>query len=98
LAPFLEEMLDPTGSATATENARLAPRSHRLQGMTLGLLNNTKPNSAVLLEQIADLLQERFGVAEVLMFSKPSFAVPADDGLLGQIAERCDYALAGVGD
>ncbi len=98
MTPFLEEMLDPTGTGTATERARLAPRDHRLEGKTLGLLNNTKPNSAVVLEQIADLLQDRFGVAEVVMFSKPSFAVPADDALLGQIAERCDYALAGVGD
>jgi hypothetical protein len=98
MAPFLEEMLDPTGSGTVSGDARLAPRSHRLHGKTVGLLNNTKPNSAVLLEQLAELLQERFGLGEVLMFSKPSFAVPADDALLGQIAERCDYALAGVGD
>jgi hypothetical protein len=96
--PFLEEMLDPTGVGAAGDDARLAPRSHRLRGATLGLLNNTKPNSAVLLEQMAELLQQRFGVAEVLMFAKPSFAVPADDALVGQIAERCDYALAGVGD
>jgi hypothetical protein len=98
MAPFLEEMLDPTGARAASNEARLAPRSHRLQGKTLGLLNNTKPNSAVLLEQLAELLEQRFGVAEVVMFAKPSFAVPADDALLGQIAERCDYALAGVGD
>ncbi len=98
MAPLLEEMLDPTGVGTGSDDARLAPRSHQLRGRTMGLLNNTKPNSAVLLEQLAELLQHRFGVAEVLMFSKASFAVPADDALLGQIAERCDYALAGVGD
>ncbi len=98
MAPLLEEMLDPTGARTGSEDARLAPRDHHLRGKTVGLLNNTKPNSAVLLEQLAELLQQRFGVAEVLMFAKPSFAVPADDALLGQIAERCDYALAGVGD
>ncbi len=98
MAPFLEEMLDPTGTAAVSDDARLAPRSHELHGKTLGLLNNTKPNSAVLLEQIAELLQERFEVGEVLEFAKASFAVPADDALLGRIAERCDYAIVGVGD
>ncbi len=98
MSPLLEEMLDPTGSRSVSGDARLAPRSHQLRGKTVGLLNNTKPNSARLLEQLAELLGERYELAEVLMFSKPSFAVPADDALLGQIAERCDYALAGVGD
>lgn len=98
MAPFLEEMLDPTGAGIANEKSGLAPRRRRLEGATLGLLNNAKPNSAVLLEQFAALLQTQHGVGEILTFSKPSFALPADDALLGQIAERCDYALAGIGD
>jgi hypothetical protein len=98
VTPFLEEMLDPTGTGMQSDGARLAPRSHHLEGTTIGLLNNAKPNSAVLLEQFGALLEAQCGVAHVVSFAKPSFAVPADDALLAQIAERCDYALAGIGD
>lgn len=98
MPPFLEEMLDPTGKGVASDGGRLAPRHHRLDGTTIGLLNNAKPNSAVLLEQFGALLKQRYGVAHIVSFAKPSFAVPADDALLAQIAERCDYALAGIGD
>ena len=94
----LETLLDPTGRTGGEENERLAPRPRSLQGLRLGLLNSTKPNSAVLLEQLAQILQDDYDVAGVTLFTKPSFAVPADDVLLAQIAEQCDVALAGVGD
>lgn len=64
----------------------------------MGLLNSSKPNSAVVLEQIAELLQGEHGVGSVVMLTKPTFAVPAGDDLLGQLAEQCDVAIAGVGD
>jgi hypothetical protein len=93
-----EALLDPTGQTTGARNVQLAARTGTLRGTRLALLNNTKPNSAVVLEQIASLLQEGYGVSDVMMFSKSSFAVPADDKLLTEISERCDVALAGVGD
>lgn len=93
-----EALLDPTGRAHGGEDARRAPRLVPLEGSRLGLLNNTKPNSAVVLEQVAALLRAEHGVASVTMFSKASFAVPAEERVLTEIAESCDYAIAGVGD
>lgn len=93
-----EALLDPTGRAGGGEDARRAPRTAPLRGARLGLLNNTKPNSAVVLEQVAALLEAEHGVASVRMFSKRSFAVPAEEKVLAEIAESCDYAIAGVGD
>ncbi|HTW98745.1 MAG TPA: hypothetical protein VMD59_08215, partial [Acidimicrobiales bacterium] len=98
MAAELEAMLDPTGGPAAAEQARLAPRSATLRGRRLGLLSNSKPNSAVLLEQLAGLLEERCGVAAVTSFAKPSFAVPAGDELLEEIAAGVDLVIAGVGD
>ena len=94
----LEALLDPTGRAGGEENARLAARTGTLRGVRLGLLNSSKPNSAVLLEQLAEILKAEYEVATVTAFNKPSFAVPADDAMLAEMAEQCDVALAGVGD
>lgn len=94
----LEALLDPTGSAEGAENAQLATRTGTLRGVRLGLLNSSKPNSAVLLEQLAEILKNEYHVAVVTEFNKPSFAVPADDAMLAQMAEQCDVAIAGVGD
>ncbi len=98
MAPELEAMLDPTGRMVGEERTELAARPNDLRGSALGLLNNTKPNSGVLLEQVGALLQERYGVASLTVFSKSSFAIPADEVLLARIAEQCDFAIAGVGD
>lgn len=94
----LEAMLDPTGSVGGGAQARLAPRSGVLRHARIGLVNSTKPNSAVFLEQVGALLQERYELASVSLFDKATFALPLDDALATQVAERCDYAIAGIGD
>lgn len=98
MAPELEAILDPRGAAPDHSAARLAPRKDSLEGRRVGLLNNAKPNAAVILERLAALLQERYGVADVMMLSKPSFAVPADDVMMEKLADQCDAVVAGVGD
>lgn len=98
MTPPAQAVLDPRGSVTTGATGRLAPRKRPLRGSSLGLLNNAKPNAAVILERLGALLQERHGVERVTMLSKSSFAVPAEDALLTQLAETCDYVIAGVGD
>jgi len=94
----LETMLDPTGRPGHEDHAGLAPRLDTLQGARIALLNSTKPNSVVLLEQLGQILKEEHGAASTTLYSKASFAVPLDDALLASIAEQCDVAIAGVGD
>lgn len=98
MAPELEAILDPRGAAPDHGAAQLAPRKDSLEGRRIGLLNNAKPNAAEILERVATLLEQRYGVADVMMLSKPSFAVPADDVMMEKLAEQCDAVIAGVGD
>jgi hypothetical protein len=44
-----ETLLDPTGDGDGSADTRLAPRLRSLSGLRGGLLDNTKPNSSVLL-------------------------------------------------
>ena len=41
-----EKLLDPTGDGDRAADSTLAPRPRSLRGLTVGLLDNTKPNAA----------------------------------------------------
>ena len=48
----------------------LAPRPQTLKGLVVGLLDNTKPNGAVILRAVGRELKEKYGVREIRMFAK----------------------------
>jgi hypothetical protein len=66
--------------------------------MTVGLLDNTKPNGAVILRAVARELQERYGVREIRMFRKGYFGTPVEESVVNQMLHNCDFAVAAIGD
>jgi hypothetical protein len=93
-----EPLLDPTGDSNRATNTTLAPRPQSLQGMTVGLLDNTKPNGAVILRAVGRELQERYGVREIRMFRKGYFGTPVEESVVNQMLHNCDFAVAAIGD
>jgi hypothetical protein len=93
-----EKLLDPTGFDESAADKTLAPRPAGLRGLTVGLLDNTKPNAEVLLSEIADELQRRHGVGRSLRYTKGYFGTPMDEDMLKQIAQDCDLVVTAVGD
>ena len=93
-----EPLLDPTGDSGRATNTSLAPRPQSLQGMTVGLLDNTKPNGAVILRAVGRELQERYGVREIRMFRKGYFGTPVEESVVNQMLHNCDFAVAAIGD
>ncbi|GAA1318974.1 UGSC family (seleno)protein [Pseudonocardia xinjiangensis] len=96
-------ILDPTGRAPAPEaTPAAAPRAARrpdLTGARVGLLENTKQNAALLLQEVATLLVAEHGAAGVvLMRTKQAFALPAPAELVAEYADACDVVVTGVGD
>jgi hypothetical protein len=57
----------------------IAPRLSTLDGVKLGVLNNSKPNSLMLQERIVERLAKHYALAGVVMKQKSSAAVGADD-------------------
>lgn len=90
-------ILDPTGHR-ATEQAKLAARTRGLEGATVGLLDSTKRNSDILLKALGEELVKHYGVKELVEVVKPSFAVPVPPEQVEQMAARCHFIIAGVGD
>ncbi|MEV5409039.1 UGSC family (seleno)protein [Thermopolyspora sp. NPDC052614] len=93
-----ERLLDPTGFDAKAADTTLAPRPGSLRGLTIGLLDNTKPNAAVLLRQVADRLRERHGAGEARLYAKSYFGTPMTEDILKRIADECDVAVTAVGD
>lgn len=98
---------------TATDERTIqvvSPVSHRLvvshgvnkleslEGATIGLLCNSKPNAQVLLDAVADALAEKVNIAGVVRESKaiPSSAAP--DDVYARLVERCDAVLFASAD
>jgi hypothetical protein len=96
--PRREAILDPTGQAIAAQAATLAPRVRELDGLRLGLLDNAKPNAALVLETLADLLRAQHHVGEVTNYTKSYFGTPVEEDRAREIAQSCQAVIAGVGD
>ena len=94
----LESILDPTGATDLGADTTLSPRLGTLRGATLGLLDNGKPNCAALLTELGNVLQQRYALKDVLMFTKPYFGTPVEPTQTQRIFEECDFAIAAIGD
>ena len=95
----LADVLDPTGrTAARATDATLAPRRSDLTGLRIGLLENTKHNAALLLDDLAEILQREYGVAGVLRRTKTAFALPLPEEQLQELVRECDIVITGVGD
>ena len=75
-----------------------APRLASLAGKVIGILDNSKPKSDLLLREVQELLRTEAGVAEFIVVRKPSASRPAPDEQLDDLARRVDGVVAGIGD
>ena len=88
-------VLDPTSERTPETKARL-PRLATLEGLTIGLLDISKPRGDRFLDRIEQHLAQRG--ATVVRFSKPTFTKPAPVDLRQQIATRCAAVIEALAD
>ena len=73
-------------------------RLEGLRGKVIGFIDNAKPNFNHLVDEIAQLLVSRHGVARVVKERKRSASVPADKAVLDAVAAQCDLVITGSGD
>lgn len=85
----------PEGPAAV---AGLTPRLDTLAGKRIGLLDNRKWNANKLLADIEVILRERYAVADVVKLAKVTFARPAPEKLLDEMARSCDAVVGAIGD
>lgn len=88
---------DPRGIVEASPLS-LSPRTGALDGLRLGVLDNTKWNAGRLLRQTVGRLGEGARFAAVNYYKKESFSKDADAALLARIAAENDIVLTAIGD
>jgi hypothetical protein len=93
-------ILDPTGLSGKNTKVglTLTPRRGELSGARVGLLENGKQNASRFLEDVADLLRERYGAGEATLRRKENFAQPAAPELIEQLSRESDLVVIGIGD
>ena len=90
-------LFDPRGRVESA-NTPIAPRVETLEGMRLGILDNSKWNANKLLRGAAAALGERIRFAAVNYYVKHSFSKDAAPELIRQIAAENDIVLTAIGD
>jgi hypothetical protein len=88
-------VLDPTSERQPAGRPR-APRPPSLDGLTIGLLDISKPRGDVFLDRLERHLRRR-GL-DVARFSKPTFAKPAPVDLRHRIASECGAVIEALAD
>jgi len=88
---------DPRGVVEAAPLAT-APRVKKLDGLRLGLLDNTKWNANKLLRGVRDRLAQKHAFGAVNYYRKESFALAATPELLAEITAENDIVLTAIGD
>jgi len=91
------EIFDPT-IAHRKEEIEYVPRPKELNDLRVGLVENTKYNSDVLLLKIAEQLKNRFGMEMVLLNRKKSASDHVTDEAISDLKEKADFVIAGIGD
>lgn len=88
---------DPRGVVEAAPRA-ISPRVKKLDGLRLGLLDNTKWNANKLLRGLRDRLARTHAFGAANYYRKESFAAAAAPELLDRIAAENDIVLTAIGD
>jgi hypothetical protein len=90
-------LLDPTDQEVLQRHT-LAPRLVEIRGKVGGFLENRKQNANVLLEHLAERLSAEYGMAEAVPRAKFIYSRVAEPPIIDELAERCDFVVAAIGD
>jgi hypothetical protein len=93
----MKTVYDPRG-VVGTDAKAMAARVGKLDGLRLGILDNTKWNANKLLRQLRDDLQKEHKLKAVNYYRKESFSRFADPKLIEQIRAENDIVVTAIGD
>ena len=91
----MTDLLDPTSEQSPASRERLV-RPDRLEGLTVGLLDISKPRGDVFLDRLDERLTQR-GIV-VKRYMKPTVAKPAPVPLSQQIGMEVNLVIEGLAD
>lgn len=91
-------ILDPIAPAGVAGGKHTFQPLDTLKGKVVGFIDNSKPNFNFLVDDLAELLMARHGVAAVIRHRKLSASIPAPEDILLDVRRQCDLVITGSGD
>ena len=91
------KIYDPRG-VVAAQARDISPRISSLQGLRLGILDNTKWNANKLVRALRDELQVTHQLKPGGYYRKESFSRFAEPRLLDEIKAQSDLVVTAIGD
>ena len=88
-------VLDPTAGTAPSDRTR-SPRPTSLVGVTVGLLDISKPRGDIFLDRVSERPGEQGAI--VLRYAKPTFTKPAPVDLRHEIATQCAAVIEALAD
>ena len=73
-------------------------RDFKVDGIRLGILDNSKSNADHLLQFIVEGVKAQMKVASVVALRKPSPSIPAEKAVLDELAEKADCVISAMAD
>ena len=90
-------LFDPTAGPVNRE-APIAPRPARLDGLRIGLVENSKFNSDKLLLRLGARLSRRHGMTVSRMIRKRSPSHEVEEAAIDALRKQSDFVVSGIGD
>ena len=69
-----------------------------LTGKVIGFIDNSKPNFNYLVEDLSQVLIEKYGVKQVVMRRKRSASQGLAEAVMNELVEQTDAIITGSGD
>ena len=89
-------VLDPS-SEMAAALGETAPRLASLTDKTVGVISNGKEGTIGFFNHLSQILEEDFGVSEVVLRVKSNYSAPANPDIVSEISSW-DAVISGIGD
>ena len=90
-------ILDPV-SRPISKNISLNTRPDHIEGLRVGMLDNTKPNFNLFLDTVEEHLLNDYHVGSIKRFRKPGRTVPVAPDVMQALKDNCDIVITGLGD
>lgn len=88
---------NPT-NGPSIKSKNMAKRLHPLENSVIGLIDNGKKNSNVVVERAVFGLKRKYKLKDVYIHNKKSFSHGLNQEEAKMLAEKCDFIITGVGD
>ena len=91
------EYVNPEGQSSIENTPyRLSASIKGANAIKIGFLANGFPDSDIFIAKVGEVIGERLPAAELRYWNKGNAGLPANDAILGEIAD-CDVAIAAYG-